>query len=98
MLMSQMSERLSRSQMSMEEEVWTQRLEKFGLASTAISLFAGIGVDNNYNVALGLFAVYSSYSRNGRINLASGGLIALSVIVDIVLYVPLSVFRLPQYQ
>jgi len=87
MLMSQLNA-IPRSQMSMDEEVCAQRLEKFGLASAALSLLAAIGIQNNDNVALALFAVYSSYSRIGRINLVSAGLLVLSIIIDIVLCVP----------
>jgi hypothetical protein len=63
-----------------------QRLEKCAIASAVLSLFANIGIRSSYNTTVATFAIYSAYTRNGRINAVSAGLIAVSVLIDIVFF------------
>jgi multisubunit Na+/H+ antiporter MnhC subunit len=72
--------------MSLDEEVWTQRLEKSAIAATVLSLFANVGINSGYNTSVCLFAVYSAYARNGRVNAVSAAMMLTSILIDVTLY------------
>ena len=69
--------------MSLDEEVWTQRLEKCTLTATVLSLFANIGINSGYNTSVSLFAVYAAYARNGRVNAVSASMMLTSILIDV---------------
>jgi len=60
-------------------------LEKIALAELVVSNLACIGVSNGYNVALGLFLLYSCYHKHGRTNAIAALLTLLTLIVDVVI-------------
>lgn len=66
--------------------MWTQRLEKTAIASAILSLFANIGVRSSFNTTVATFAIYAAYTRNGRVNAVSALLVAVSILIDIVLF------------
>jgi hypothetical protein len=69
--------------MSLDEEVWTQRLEKCALTATVLSLFANIGINSGYNTSVSMFAVYAAYARNGRVNAVSAAMMLTSILIDV---------------
>jgi hypothetical protein len=80
------SSRRNKINMSLDEEVWTQRLEKSAIAATVLSLFANVGINSGYNTSVCLFAVYSAYARNGRVNAVSAAMMLTSILIDVTLY------------
>jgi len=70
----------------MDSLLWFHRLERIALVEVAFSMLACIGAaEQSYNVSLGMFLLYSAYSRVGKINATSGILHLLSFVADIVI-------------
>ena len=68
----------------MDEEKWSTRVEIVALVSFSVSMLHCFSVAAYYNVSIALFALYSTYTRNGRINLSALYIVLVSLFIDIV--------------
>jgi len=70
----------------MDSLLWFHRLERIALVEVGLGMLASIGAaEQSYNVSLGMFLLYSAYSRTGKLNATSGLLHLLSFVCDIII-------------